>query len=137
LPGAGAAGGLGAGWLVFTPAQLKPGVDIVLDAVHFAELVEGAAFVITGEGRTDFQTAFGKAPVGIAQVAKRFDVPVFCLSGGLGDGADDVLQHGVDAVLGICDRPMTLAECMREASALIEAGAARICRIVEAASRGR
>ena len=137
VPGAGAAGGLGAGMLLFTPAQLKPRVDIVLEAVNFADLVRDAAFVITGEGRTDFQTAFGKAPVGVAKVAKRFDVPVFCLSGGLGDGADDVLQHGIDALLSICDRPMTLADCMREASALIEAGAARICRIVKAAPRGR
>lgn len=132
LPGAGAAGGLGAGMMYFTPAKLRPGVEIVLDAVGFAEIVKDAAFVITGEGRTDFQTAFGKAPVGVAKVAKQFKVPVFCLSGGLGEGADDVLAQGIDAVLSICDKPLTLEECMLGGEALIEAGSARLCRIIKA-----
>lgn len=131
-PGAGAAGGLGAAMLFFAPAQLRPGVAIVLEAVHFAEVVKGAAFVITGEGRTDFQTAFGKAPVGVAQVAKQFKVPVFCLSGALGDGADTLLNHGIDALLSICDRPMTLEEAMNTNETLIETATARLCRIVQA-----
>jgi glycerate kinase len=135
LPGAGAAGGLGAGLMFFTAAQLKPGVDIVLAAVGFADIVKDADFVITGEGRTDFQTAFGKAPVGVAKVAKQFKVPVFCISGGLGDGADDVLAQGIDAVMSICDRPLSLEECMRDGSALIESCATRLCRIIKAASR--
>jgi len=133
LSGAGAAGGLGAGLMFFTAAKLKPGVEIVLDAVGFADVVKEAAFVITGEGRTDFQTAYGKAPVGVAKVAKRFAVPVFCLSGGLGEGADDVLEQGIDAVISICDKPMTLDECMSAGDALIEAGALRLCRIIKAA----
>ena len=137
LPGAGAAGGLGAGMMFFTPAVLKPGVGIVLAAVGFPDVVRQADFVITGEGRTDFQTAFGKAPVGVAKVAKQFGVPVFCLSGGLGDGADDVLEHGIDAVLSICDRPMSMDESMGAASALIESGSARLCRIIKAAHPSR
>ena len=132
-PGAGAAGGLGAGLLFFTNAQLKPGVEIVLAAVGFADLVKDAAFVVTGEGRTDFQTAFGKAPVGVAKVAKRFAVPVFCLSGSLGEGADEVLAQGIDAVLSICDKPMAIEECMAGASVLIESATARLCRIIKAA----
>lgn len=131
-PGAGAAGGLGAAMLFFTPAQLRPGVAIVLEAVQFAEVVKGAAFVITGEGRTDFQTAFGKAPVGVAQVAKQFKVPVFCLSGALGDGTDTLLNHGIDALLSICDKPMTLEEAMNTSETLIETAAARLCRIIQA-----
>ncbi|MFZ1493817.1 MAG: glycerate kinase [Candidatus Competibacter denitrificans] len=131
-PGAGAAGGLGAAMLFFTPAQLRPGVEIVLDAVHFAEVVKAASFVLTGEGRTDFQTAFGKAPVGVAKVAKQFNVPVFCLSGALGEGTDTLLSHGIDALLSICDRPMTLEQAMREGESLIEAAAARLCRIIHA-----
>ena len=114
-PGAGAAGGLGAGMLFFTPAKLRPGVDIVLDAVDFPTLLSGTDFVITGEGRTDFQTAFGKAPVGVARVAKQLGLPVFCLSGSLGQGADDVLTQGIDVTLSICDRPLTLETCMSEA----------------------
>lgn len=135
IAGAGAAGGLGAGLMFFTSARLRPGVGIVLDAVGFAEIVKTADFVITGEGRTDFQTAFGKAPVGVAKVAKQFGVPVFCLSGGLGDGADDVLAQGIDAVMSICDRPMTLEACMQAGGALIEAGSARLCRVVRAARK--
>ena len=123
--------------MFLTSAKLRPGVGIVLDAVGFAEIVKTADFVITGEGRTDFQTAFGKAPVGVAKVAKQFGVPVFCLSGGLGEGADDVLAHGIDATLSICDRPMTLDECMRAGGALIESGAARLCRIIQAMRGGR
>ena len=131
-PGAGAAGGLGAGLLFFTPAELKPGVEIVLEALDFSRLVKDADFVITGEGRTDFQTAFGKAPVGVARAAAKYDVPVFCLSGALGPGADDVLAHGIAAVLSICDVPMTLSEAMASAEILIENAAVRLCRIIAA-----
>ena len=133
--GAGAAGGLGAGLMFFTPAQLKPGVEIVLDAVGFSDIVRDADFVITGEGRTDFQTAFGKAPVGVAKVAKTHGVPVFCISGGLGDGADDVLAQGIDAVMSICDRPLSLEECMAAGAQLIEPAAARLCRIIMAVTK--
>ena len=133
--GAGAAGGLGAGLMFFTPAQLKPGVEIVLDAVGFSDIVRDADFVITGEGRTDFQTAFGKAPVGVAKVAKTHGVPVFCISGGLGDGADDVLAQGIDAVMSICDRPLSLEECMSAGAQLIEPAAARLSRIIMAVKK--
>ncbi len=136
-PGAGAAGGLGAGLLFFTPAHLRPGVGLVLETVGFADIVRTADFVITGEGRTDFQTAFGKAPVGVARVAKTFGAPVFCLSGGLGQGADDVLAQGIDAVMSICDRPLTLDECMRDGSVLISNAAERLCRIIRAARARR
>lgn len=133
--GAGAAGGLGAGLMFFTPAQLKPGVEIVLDAVGFSDIVSDADFVITGEGRTDFQTAFGKAPVGVAKHAKTHNVPVFCISGGLGEGADDVLEQGIDALLSICDRPLSLEECMAAGDSLVEPAAARLCRIVKAVTK--
>ena len=135
--GAGAAGGLGAGLMFFTPAQLKPGVEIVLDAVGFSDIVRDADFVITGEGRTDFQTAFGKAPVGVAKVAKTHGVPVFCISGGLGEGADDVLAQGIDAVMSICDRPLSLEECMAAGAQLIEPAAARLSRIVMAVRKSQ
>lgn len=130
VPGAGAAGGLGAGLLLFTRARLRPGVEIVLEATRFEALLEGAALVLTGEGRTDFQTAMGKAPVGVAAVARRRRVPVVCLSGGLGEGADEVLAHGVDALSGIVPGPMPLEAAMRAAPALLEAAAARVCRLV-------
>jgi glycerate kinase len=130
LPGAGAAGGLGAGLLWFTPARLRPGVEIVLEATGFDALVQGADLVITGEGRTDAQTAMGKAPVGVAAVAQRHGVAVVCLSGGLGDGADAVLAKGIAAVASIVPQPMALEACMAQGAELIEAGAARACRLI-------
>jgi glycerate kinase len=130
LPGAGAAGGLGAGLLFFTPARLRPGVELVLEATDFDRLLAGAALVLTGEGRTDAQTAMGKAPVGVAAAAKRHGVPVVCLSGGLGDGADLVLAHGIDALAAVVPGPMTVEEAMAGGAALIEAATARVCRLL-------
>ena len=130
LPGAGAAGGLGAGLLFFTPASLRPGVAIVLETTGFEALVSGAHLVITGEGRTDFQTAMGKAPVGVAAVAKRHGVPVVCLSGGLGEGAGDVLAHGIDALASVVPQPMSLEACMAQGADLVEAATARLCRLL-------
>ncbi|MDP1831735.1 MAG: glycerate kinase [Geothrix sp.] len=131
LPGAGAAGGLGAGLLFFTPASLRPGVSIVLETTGFETLVQGADLVITGEGRTDAQTAMGKAPLGVAAVAQRHGVPVICLSGGLGEGADDLLAHGIDALASTVPQPMTLEACMAQGAALVEAATTRVCRLVK------
>jgi glycerate kinase len=129
-PGAGAAGGLGAGLLFFTPARLRPGVEIVLETTGFAALVKEADLVITGEGRTDFQTAMGKAPVGVAAAAKQFGVPVLCLSGGLGEGADEVLGKGIDALASVVPQAMPLEEAMARGAELIEAATARACRLL-------
>jgi glycerate kinase len=131
-PGAGAAGGLGAGLMFFTDAVLKPGVEIVLEAAGFADIVKKASFVITGEGRTDFQTAHGKAPVGVAKVAKRYDVPTFCLSGGLVNGCEAVLQQGIDGLMSIVPQPMTIEECMDRAEELVQTASARLCRLLKA-----
>jgi glycerate kinase len=135
IPGAGAAGGLGAGLMLFTRAQLRSGVDIVLEATGFAEIVQHADLVITGEGKTDLQTAHGKAPVGVARVAKQFAVPVVCLSGGLGQGSEGVLDHGVDALMSIVARPASLDECLATARELLEAAAARTCRLIRVGMR--
>ncbi|WLT30544.1 glycerate kinase [Geothrix sp. PMB-07] len=130
-PGAGAAGGLGAGLLFFTAAKLRPGVSIVLETTGFDALLQAADLVMTGEGRTDAQTAMGKAPVGVAEVAKHYGVPVICLSGGLGDGADEVLAQGIDALASVVPRPMALEACMAQGSALVEAAASRVCRLLK------
>jgi len=131
VPGAGAAGGLGAGLLFFTPARLRPGVEIVLEAVGFEARVRGADLVFTGEGRTDAQTAMGKAPVGVAAAAKRQGVPVVCLSGGLGDGAEAVLARGIDALAALPPGPMSLEACLAGGAPLLEAAAARACRLLK------
>lgn len=129
-PGAGAAGGLGAGLLLFTNAQLLPGVDIVLEAVRFADIAKEADFVITGEGCTDFQTACGKAPVGVARIAGKYHVPTFCVSGSLGTGYEEVYISGIEGLMSIIPSPMTLADCMTEAPELIQAATERLCRII-------
>lgn len=128
--GAGAAGGLGAGLLFFTSARLRPGVEIVLEATDFAGHVRQADLVITGEGRTDVQTAYGKAPVGVARVAGRYRVPVLCISGGLGDGATAVYEHGIAALMAIVPQPMSLDDCLAQGAALLEAATARMLRLV-------
>lgn len=130
-PGAGAAGGLGAGLLFYTQAKLRPGVEIVLETTGFDELVADADLIITGEGRTDFQTAFGKAPVGVAKIAKKYGKPVVCLSGGLGQGHEDVLCQGIDSVMSCVPQPMPLEECMECGAALVEAATERLCRLVQ------
>jgi glycerate kinase len=120
-PGGGAAGGLGAGLLFFTPARLVPGIDLVLDSTHFDEQVRGASLVIVGEGRTDHQTAMGKAPVGVATVAARHGVPVLLVSGSLGPGAEEVLAHGVGRMVQAAPAGMAVAEAMARAAELLEA----------------
>jgi glycerate kinase len=132
-PGAGAAGGLGAGLLFFTSARLRPGVEIVLETLDFASVVSTASLVITGEGRSDFQTAFGKAPVGVAKAAARYGVPVICLSGGLGEGYRDVYAQGISAVCACPPRPMTLRECMDAGREQVSDAAERLCRVIQAA----
>ncbi len=124
-PGAGAAGGLGAGLLFFTGARLVPGVELVLDAAGFDARVRGAGLVLTGEGRTDHQTAMGKAPVGVARAAGRHGVPVDLVSGSLGPGAEVVLAHGIRRVRAAAPPGMPVAEAMARAAELLEAAVRR------------
>ncbi len=129
-PGAGAAGGLGAAFLFFSGARLMPGVEIVLTATEFAGRAALADLVLTGEGRTDFQTAYGKAPVGVAKCAKTQGKPVICISGGLGEGASDILPLGVDALEGTVCSAMDLEDCLRDAPGMLTDAAERVCRAV-------
>ncbi|MGI6778449.1 MAG: glycerate kinase [Acetivibrionales bacterium] len=101
VPGAGAAGGLGAGLAAFAGAQLKPGIDIVLDTVKFDEILKGADFVLTGEGKIDGQSLRGKVVAGVAKRAKAQNVPVIAIVGDIGDNIDDVYLQGVTAIMSI------------------------------------
>jgi glycerate kinase len=133
--GAGAAGGLGAGLLFFTGARLRPGIEIVLEAVGFRDQVGTADLVITGEGRTDAQTGMGKAPLGVARAAAAFGVPVVCLSGGLEPGSEALLDQGLAALMAVVPGPMTLEACMGSAAQLTEEAAARMCRLLRVGAR--
>ncbi|RPH20821.1 glycerate kinase [Buttiauxella warmboldiae] len=112
LAGAGAAGGMGAALSGLLNARLQPGIDIVTDALKLADAVQGADMVITGEGRIDSQTIHGKTPIGVARVAKRFDIPVIAIAGGMSTDYSVVHQHGIDAVFSVLNRIQTLPEAM-------------------------
>lgn len=111
VPGAGAAGGLGAALLALG-AELRSGVETVLDLIGFDERVRDVDLVITGEGNMDEQSAAGKAPVGVARRAKRYGKPVVAVVGGRAVNLDAVCEHGIDLVLPICRKPMPLDQAL-------------------------
>ncbi|RKU16664.1 glycerate kinase [Candidatus Poribacteria bacterium] len=135
IPGAGAAGGLGAGLMAFLNAELRLGVDIMIDTVKLKERMKGASLVFTGEGHLDFQTAFGKTPVGVAKVAKAGKIPVIAIAGGIGKGADAVYDAGIDAMLGIVQAPMSLEDAVTDAPQLIADTAEQAARLVAIGKR--
>lgn len=137
LPGAGAAGGLGAGLMAFTGAQLRSGVDIVVEAAGLARELEGAVLAVTGEGRVDSQTAFGKTPSGVAKLARRKRVPVVAIGGGLADDARGAFDHGIDALEAAVARDMDLPTAMKRAPELIENAAERVARLIKVGQRIR
>ena len=112
FPGAGAAGGLGYGFRTFLGAELAPGVDLVLQETRLEDDLRGADVVITGEGRLDGQTAMGKAPIGVARLAKRHGVRVTAFAGCLGDGVEAVNDAGIDAYFPILRRIVTLGDAL-------------------------
>ena len=128
-PGAGAAGGLGAGLIAFANGELRSGIDMVCDALDFDDHVRDADLVITGEGRADRSTAFDKAPVGIARRSRAFGVPTLLLAGSLGDGYESLYAHGIDAILPIAEEPATLEDSMRRGVELLERAAERALRL--------
>lgn len=130
LSGAGAAGGLGAGLVAFTRARLQSGVGIVVQATDLMRHLKGADLVITGEGRVDFQTAFGKTPAGVAKAAKRLKVPVIAVGGGLADDARGVFEHGIDGLASAAARDMDLAEAIRLSRKHLENAGERVMRMV-------
>ena len=130
IPGAGAAGGLGAGLMAFLNAELKLGVDIMIDTVKLKDRMKGASLVFTGEGQLDFQTAFGKTPVGVAKVAKAYNIPVIAIAGGIGEGAEAVYKAGIDAMLGIVQAPMSLDDAVEGAPQLIADTAEQAARLI-------
>ncbi|MDA8233712.1 MAG: glycerate kinase [Clostridia bacterium] len=130
LPGVGAAGGLGGGLVAFTGAVLRSGVEIIMEASNLEQIMQQVDLVITGEGRTDEQTIYGKAPIGEAQRAKKYGKPVVCLSGSLGPGAEKVYEHGVDAMFSILKGPLTINQAIAGSKELITDAAERIARLI-------
>jgi glycerate kinase len=127
-PGAGAAGGIGGAFQAFFPAEMRRGVDVVLDYIHFGDYLSHADLVITGEGQVDHQTASGKTPFGVAQAAKKKGVPTIILAGSVGEGIEVLYESGVVSVNSIIDKPMTLNESMNQAAQLLEKSAEQVVR---------
>jgi glycerate kinase len=130
-PGAGAAGGLGAGLMAFCNAQLQRGIELVIEATKIEEKIKGADLVITGEGQMDYQTVHGKTPYGVAQVAKKRNVPVVALVGSIGAGVEVLYEKGIDSIFSIVEGPMSLEECMEQGAILIERTANRVIRALK------
>lgn len=116
-PGTGAAGGLGFAFLTFTNAVLESGIKIVLEETKLESFVKDADVVVTGEGRLDFQTAMGKAPVGVAGLAKKFDIPVLAFAGSVTKDATECNKNGIDAFFPILRGISTLEEAMKPENA--------------------
>ena len=130
LPGAGAAGGLGAGLMAFAGAELHSGIDMVCQVLEFDRHLEGADLVITGEGRADQSTIYDKAPVGVARRASASGVPTIILAGSLGPGHQELYQHGIAGIVCIADRPMKFERSLARTAALLEAAAERTMRVL-------
>ena len=131
VEGAGAAGGLGGGLIAFLNAELRKGVDIVLDFVELDKALINANLVITGEGQMDFQTIYNKAPIGVAKRAKKLDIPVISISGSLGHNFSIVHEHGIDAASPITSKPMTLEEAFKNAPELIASATEQALRYLK------
>ena len=116
--GAGAAGGMGFAFLAYLHGRLRSGIQIVLDSIRLAEAVKDADYVITGEGRLDAQTAMGKAPIGVAKLAKQYGAKVIALAGCTTADAAECNQQGIDAFFSIVDKAMPLEEAMNKETVL-------------------
>ena len=129
VPGAGAAGGLGAGMMAFLNAKLTSGIELMMEATRLSERIQGASLVITGEGRIDRQSVMGKAISGVAKTAQTVGVPVIALAGALDSEYQTIYETGVAAVAPIVAGPVSQETAIREATELIIDATERVLRI--------
>ena len=131
VEGAGAAGGLGAALIGFCNGKLESGIDLVIKYSNLEEKVKDADFVFTGEGSIDFQTKFGKTPIGVAKVAKKYNIPVIAFGGRIGEGIDELYSLGIDSVIGITPGVISLDEALSKGKDNLEISAENVVRILE------
>lgn len=131
LSGAGAAGGLGAAFLGFLNAKLLNGIDIVIKYSGLEEKLIGVDYVFTGEGSIDFQTKFGKTPVGVSKLSKSFNIPVIALAGKVGNGIEDLYDLGITSIFGILPGIVNLEEALINGKENIEKTTENICRLLK------
>ena len=132
IKGAGAAGGLGAALMVFLGGEMKSGIDTVLDLIGFDKRLEDTDLVVTGEGRTDWQSCFGKVMQGVGERATKKGVVAVGLSGSLGRDAAQIFDHGIMSLMTTVDAPMPLEEALGRAEELYYLGAVRMFRFIKA-----
>lgn len=132
IKGSGAAGGLGTALKVFLGAEMKSGIETVLDLIDFDERLRDVDLVVTGEGRTDWQSCFGKVMQGVGDRSKKKGVPVIALCGGLGKDYEKIYDHGIDSIMTTVDGPMALKDALDNAEDLYYKGAVRMFRFIKA-----
>ncbi|WP_312983408.1 glycerate kinase [Atlantibacter sp.] len=137
LKGGGAAGGMGVALYAFCGADLRQGIEIVTEALALDAAVRDADLVITGEGRIDSQTIHGKVPVGVARVAKRYDIPVIGIAGSLTEDVDVVYDHGLDAIFSVIPRICTLDEALENAAKNLRMNARNIAAVIKLSPQNR
>lgn len=132
LAGGGAAGGLGAGLVAFCGGQIQSGVDSILDRINFEKMLEDVDLVITGEGCLDWQTAFGKVPIGVAGRVKRekSQIPVIAIAGMLGNGYEELYHLGIDFMDSILKRPLSMTQSMQQVESLLVETGRRLGRFI-------
>ncbi|MBE5961267.1 MAG: glycerate kinase [Lachnospiraceae bacterium] len=129
-PGAGAAGGLGAGLMAFADGTLKKGIEMVIEYAGLEDKVKDADMVWTGEGSIDFQTQYGKTPLGVATVAKKYNKPVVALAGRVGGGSEVLFDKGIDAIFGIMKGVCSIEEALAKGQENVEKTAENIIRLM-------
>jgi glycerate kinase len=135
VPGAGAAGGLGAGLMAFLSAKLIKGVELVIKYTELEKHVVGADYVWTGEGSIDGQTLYGKTPFGVASVAKKYKIPTLVLAGSIGEGVDVLYNHGITSIIGILQSPTSLEDALKNGIENVERTSENIARILSTLSK--
>lgn len=131
VEGAGAAGGLGAALIGFCNGKLESGIDLVIKHSNLEDKVRKADFVFTGEGSIDFQTKFGKTPIGVAKIAKKYNIPVIAFGGRIGEGIDELYSLGIDSVIGITPGIISLDEALSKGKENLEISTENVVRILE------
>lgn len=135
--GSGSSGGIGAVLAGILKAEMVPGIQLCMQESHMEEVIAQCDVVITGEGQSDHQTLYGKVPYGIAQLAKKYDKPVFCLSGALGIGYMDLYDHGFDGVFSSADRAMDFMTALKTGPEKLENLAYSMTKTIDAMCRSR
>ena len=131
IAGAGAAGGMGAALVAFFKAKLMSGIDLITEILHLEKHIRNADLVITGEGKIDAQTLYGKTVIGVARIAKKYHVPVIAIAGKVEDGIEEIYALGVNSVFPIINKPMDLSEALDQADQLIVSCVENIIRTVK------